>query len=197
MKYLLALDPSVRSAGAAIYQDERLVACVQIKGNLPTSAELGARCLDVGMRAASWGVGCMDRRGFGTIDVVFEWPHIRAATKAKGDPNDLPGLAGVGMACAARLQGLCDFASIRTPLPADWIGSVPKVCQACRGIRSSACKACGGSTWHTPRGKRIAERLEDTERALVPDQHDVIDAVGLGLWALGRLTLRGVFPGAI
>jgi hypothetical protein len=59
------------------------------------------------------------------------------------------------------------------------------------------CLACKGSAWGTPRGTLIAESLTTVERTIVHDQHDEIDAVGIGLWKLGRLVTRRVFPGAV
>jgi hypothetical protein len=42
-------------------------------------------------------------------------------------------------------------------------------------------------------GRRILEALEDTEKkaALTIDNHNTIDAIGLGLWVLGRLGRGG------
>ena len=80
------------------------------------------------------------------------------------------------------------YAAILTPTPAEWIGQLSKVCPACRGKAKKKCSECRGSAWETPRGRRIRSRLTPAELALVPDQNDAIDAVGLGLYALGRLT---------
>jgi hypothetical protein len=126
--------------------------------------------------------------------LVSEWPQIYTASKSKGDPNDLIGMAGVVGALVALLLPKLD--SIYTPVPGDWT-RIPKVCPSCKGRRAKMCLACKGSAWGTPRGTLIAESLTTVERTIVHDQHDEIDAVGIGLWKLGRLVTRRVFPGAV
>jgi len=86
-----------------------------------------------------------------------------------------------------------------SPMPAEWVGQLSKVCAYCdgkkgrgRGKKRVLCPECKGSDWETPRGRRIRSRLSPAELALVPDQNDAIDAVGLGLWKLGRFTPRSV-----
>lgn len=109
---------------------------------------------------------------------VYEWPQVYRASKSKGDPNQLIALAAVGAAIGAGLVG----ARVVSVLPDEWSGQVPK--------------KTTGDPWATPRGIRVASRLSDYERACVPKVHDAIDAVGIGLHALGRYAPRRVFPGA-
>jgi hypothetical protein len=98
---------------------------------------------------------------------------------------------------------------VLSPTPVEWTGQVPKVCPACNGKKTEpaafrfnakspkrvkrVCIECHNSAWGTPRGRRIWLRLTEAERALCPDQNDAIDAVGLGLHALGRLEKISVF----
>ena len=117
---------------------------------------------------------------------VYEWPQVYTAAKSIGDPNDLIGLAGVGaavgmglsMAVALQEIGL----TIMTYRPGEWTG----------GIR----KERKGNPWLSLRGQRVATRLRSSEREVVPASHDAIDAVGIGLFALGRFEPKRVFPGA-
>jgi hypothetical protein len=111
-------------------------------------------------------------------ELVVEWPQWYATGKTKGDPNDLAYLAGIATGLAVAFPG----AAVRSPVPRTWIGGLPK--------------ATSGDPWASPRGARVASRLSDAERALVPDSHDAIDAVGLGLWACGRFDRRRVYSGA-
>jgi hypothetical protein len=128
--------------------------------------------------------------------LIYEWPKILTIGKSKGDPNDLVPMAAVGTALAAML--VSRLAAMHTPWPSDWIGNIPKQCPRCKRTPGArACKVCHGSSWKTPRGRLIEESLEPRERAIVNDQHDEIDAVGLGLWREKRLVLRRVFPGAV
>jgi hypothetical protein len=104
-------------------------------------------------------------------------------------------MAGVGSALAALMAS--KLSAVYSPQPGDWI-RIPKACHKCKRTPGArACKVCHGSSWKTPRGTLIAESLTDEERVRVNDQHDEIDAVGLGLWKVKRLVLRRVFPGAV
>jgi hypothetical protein len=184
---LLAIDPGMNSPGVALFRTATLLAADRVF--IPVeyaSLSDGARWLSVAREIArrAHECGCV-------TDVVFERPQWYARGKSKGDPNQLAGIAGV----AANVTGiLSTYAPLRvmSPTPAEWIGQLPKTCRTCKANKKK-CPACKGSAWMTPRGQRIRSRLTDAELALVPDQNDAIDAVGLGLWALGRLTPRTVF----
>lgn len=171
MTVVLAVDPSIASPGAALFRDRVLV--VAIRSTLPSIPDegRGARVERVARRLYTAPPGGVDV-------LVYEWPQVYRASKAKGDPNDLIALAAVG----AALAGMLCPRVIVTPTPAEWTGGLPKVTK--------------GDPWRSPRGRRIASRLSPAERALVPDSHDAIDSVGLGLWYLGRLDPVRVFPGA-
>ena len=110
--------------------------------------------------------------------LVIEWPQVYRAGKSKGDPADLLPLVGVGMC----LAGLLHPGAIKSPTPAEWIGQLPK--------------STTGDPWASARGQRIGSRLSDVERGRVVPSHDAVDAVGIGLYCLGRLERRRVFPGA-
>lgn len=174
MSTLLALDPSIRSAGVAIFHVGECVAAarIQVAASKVPPAE---RCLAMVRQIVAW---CAPWR---ISAVVTEWPQIYRASKSEGDPNDLTGLAGVGMGVIGRLSEHVPF-SVKSPTPAEWAGALPK--------------STRGDPWASARGLRIAKRLSATERARVPDSHDALDAVGLGLWACGRFERIRVFPGA-
>lgn len=116
----------------------------------------------------------------GRPDVVaIEVPQVYTAVRAKGDPNQLLPLYGIGAAIGALLPN----ARIVEYRPAQWAGQLPKTTKH-REAKQSL------------RGARIMSRLSETECLLVPDDHDVIDAIGIGLHHLGRLAPRRVYPGA-
>lgn len=176
---LLAIDPSVRSPGAALFWQYRLRAAGRVRLNArATGVPDGAWWLDVARMIIKWA----EAHGAGVLDpirtVVFERPQIYRAFKSKGDPNDLIGLAGVGSAVAALAYARWSIAGVASPSPAEWIGQLPKKTK--------------GSAKESPRAQRILSRLDESELKLVPDQHDAIDAVGIGLFVLGRLTPRSV-----
>jgi hypothetical protein len=84
--------------------------------------------------------------------------------EGKSAPSDLLDVATVGAEVAGRK---CDF--VEYVRPRDWKGQVPKEI-------------------HHP---RIRERLESYELVVAKGaNHDTMDAIGLGLHALGRLTPR-------
>lgn len=170
---LLAADPSIRSPGVALFADDVLIAAAALE--VPPAEPMALRAALAARAIVGWSAVRHVRQ----VDlVVVEWPQWYATGKSQGDPNDLAGLAGVGAAVAALLP----YAEVRAPVPRDWIGGLPK--------------STRGDPWASPRGARVRSRLSAAEIELVPAQHDAIDAVGLGLWALGRFERRRVLPGA-
>lgn len=189
---LLALDPGLNSPGVALFVPNTPPEMLRYATRMvipAVFAELsdGERWMRVGVEIARWAAA----RGHVTT-IVFERPQWYQHGKSKGDPNQLAGIAGV----AANVTGfLNSYHAVRvlSPTPAEWIGQLPKTCPTCKGKAKKKCLDCHGSAWETPRGRRIRSRLSEAEIALVPDQNDAIDSVGLGLWALGRLTPRTVY----
>lgn len=195
MMEMLSLDPSIRSSGVAWWQDDRLIAAARVLSPY-TGDEHGMACLAMAATIAEWCVA----RGARPQVLVFEWPKVYTAAKSKGDPNDLIALAGVGMAVATTLLSLKNLAELATPLPSEWVGQISKGCAYCKrqaGNLSKKCRVCKGSAKLTPRGLLICDRLTPAELKLVPDQHDALDGVGIGLWKRGRLVPNRVFPGAV
>lgn len=177
---LLAIDPSICSAGVALFRAGKLLACTNIEPDVE-SDEMGVRVQAMAHEILSWVVAVVAEPRV----VVYEWPQVYSGGKQKTPGGDLLGLSAVGAAAAAALAVALVPRSIApriiTPEPARWIGQVPKD-KTVRGAKKSA------------RGVRIIGRLDSEEAILVPSQHDVIDAVGIGLWALGRLTPARVYP---
>lgn len=188
---LLALDPGMCSPGVALFQGDVLFRAGRVIAPSGLAALApGKRWLEVAKLIVAW-AGEHVPPFVPVAQIVFELPQWYRASKSKGDPNDLVGVAGV----AANVTGLFGLAvpEVFSPTPAEWIGQLSKVCPTCKGKAKKKCKDCLGSAWETPRGRRIRSRLTGAELALVPDQNDAIDAVGLGLFQLGRLAPRSVF----
>lgn len=185
---LLGLDPGTRSPGLAFFGDHGLVAADRCRVDDLADEPDGQRWFDIARRLAAWALA---RVPSGPLHIVFERPQWYQRGKSKGDPNQLAGLTGV----AGNLCGILSahyHITIASWKPAEWIGQLPKTCPVCKENKKK-CPVCNGSAWRTPRGKRIRASLSPAELALVPDQNDAIDAVGLGLFELGRLTPRSVF----
>lgn len=189
---LLALDPGTLSPGLALFESGVLLHAERVI--IPASyaeREDGERwflvsCI-VAERATRLARGLRDEAD-ATMHIIFERPQWYAKTKSKGDPNQLAGVAAVASTVVG-IVGQSYGLRVFSPTPAQWIGQLPKTCPYCKANKKK-CPECKGSAWNTPRGRRICSRLSPAERALVPDQNDAIDAVGLGLFKLGRLTPR-------
>ena len=98
-------------------------------------------------------------------ELVVEMPRIyRGSGQQKGDLNDLLDLATVVGYCEGIFHG-----SHRRVFPAQWKGQVPKKIM----------------------NARVLSRLDDVEKAAIVSvgakDHNILDAIGIGLWALGRL----------
>lgn len=162
----------------------KLIACARIRGSDETSLQTITRSLIVAEKICNW-VQIYEEPG----TLVTEWPQIYKATKSKGDPNDLIALAAIGSMVARACESWrsSENLALRSLCPTvkQWSGGIPKE------IKGKLPK----DAWSSPRGKRIASVLTAAERALIPNSHDAIDAVGIGLWALGRLVPVRVYPG--
>ena len=104
----------------------------------------------------------------GLDELVIEFPQIYPPRVQKGDPNDLLSLA---MVVGFVVQTLHKTPHIELVSPKRWKGSVPKMVH----------------------NDRIKDRLAEDERSLITQskvptgkRHNLIDAVGIGLWRLGR-----------
>lgn len=171
---LVAIDPSITSSGVAAFVGGRLLWAKRIK--VKRSKE------DVALRSLTMASAIVE--AVGSPDVIaFERPQIYQSGKGEGDPNDLPALLAIGVATAAILRPR----ELVSYYPREWAGQLKKT-------KSGDCR-------ESPRAIRIHSRLESEGEiavwsALRPSDHDVIDAIGIGLHHLGRLERRRVFHGA-
>lgn len=172
MSTLLTVDPGLRYPAVAIFKDGVLAHASRVK--IPGTShklEMGMRCLNVA-RLINVHVS-----PFCPVhELVIEWPRTYFKS-GKADPADLFPLAGVGMAVAGMFG-----VPVSAPTAPEWIGNVPKTTT--------------GNPLGSIRGRRIWDRLSEAERLCVVLSHDALDAVGLGLWKLGRLEARKSFIGA-
>jgi hypothetical protein len=167
---LLALDPGLVHPAAALFVEGRLICASRIRVDSAwKTLDIGERCRRVAQNVHLWARGY----GLGACGrLVVEWPQVYRAGRAKGDPNDLLPLVGVAMCLAGTLRA----EQVQALRPAEWIGQLPKFTT--------------GDPLTSPRGRLIWSILDDAERGGVTVSHDSLDAVGLGLFALGRLVRR-------
>lgn len=105
------------------------------------------------------------------VQVVIEVPRIYPLGRGKGDPNDLISLALL----VGELRGFYRRSGLPVELvePRRWKGTTPKKIH----------------------NRRVKDALAPEERAILPTlpeykAHNMIDAVGLGLWWLKKEDMR-------
>lgn len=175
---LVSIDPGLRHCGVAVFDvPTRERATLQAAG-MPKNPERQSG----EMSLASWASMAFAVREWlrphlsdEPFQLVIELPRVYAAAHQKGDQNDLIQLAGIVGTLGGALPGV---ASRRSVYPRDWKGSVD------------------ADTFI----ERIKQRLDAAEhlRVELPAtsalHHNVWDAIGIGLHALGRLAPRRVLP---
>jgi len=160
METMLAVDPGKFHAAGAVFVDGRLKRSGLFETPLRDPATAG---LDLGSSLARF-VG-----GYEIESLVVEYPIVYP--RGPGDPNDLLALAYV----AGVLVGVLKPLSPRLVTPNRWKGNVPKKVIRLRVLGDRAAGVEG--------------RLSKDEVEILGDDpsHHIVDAVGIGLWALGRL----------
>jgi len=165
---ILAIDPGLRHCGMALFREKLLIdaALVRITADAYGTAEAA--------RLMALEVGRWKQRAAWGLDLVIELPKVYPTGRQKGDQNDLIKLA----ALAGALVGSCDWQSSRFVEPRTWKGTLDADAMT----------------------ERITERITVDEFTRVdltsPKSlhHNIWDAVGIGLWACGRLEPRKVYP---
>lgn len=155
---VLAVDPGLRACGVAEFRAGLLRRAAYVESS-------GESCGEMASAVRAWyGLGGSD--GAGAERAIVELPRVYGRG-GKGDSNDLVNLATVcGALCVALTELSPSFV-----YPGQWKGEVPKEVMM----------------------RRIIGRLSPEELAAVALprarglQHNVFDAVGIGLWAIGRI----------
>lgn len=169
--FLVAIDPGLRAAGVAVFRSDGTLVAASCERNR-ARGEKSTDALDVVVELAGYVTKFVrDAIPKGSpVRVVSEWPRVYQRPKSKGDPNDLLPLSACAAACAARLKAE-SVASVR---PDEWKGQMP--------------------TERVIEG-RVLDRLTIEEARVYAAacakagktlSHNVTDAVGIGLHALGR-----------
>lgn len=180
---LFAVDPGIRHCGVAVFgfhgmrdgggriPHAELDRCALVRNPLTEGDGLAAQ----GAMARAVAEWLKRTRGADGVDaLVLERQQVYTRDKSSGDPNDLLPLAGVVNGVNVLVASL----ALADPLPRAWKGTVKKDMTT----------------------RQVLARLTPTERARVDGidgpwvpaklLHNVVDAVGLGLWYLGRLRQR-------
>lgn len=164
---ILALDPGLNASGCALFDSGTLQRAWLVR---PYRESIDSNLQRI-RRMARQIYACLpdfERNAISAL--VGEWPQVYTAGKGKGDPNDLLPLAGVvaGVACL-----LPEHIRASTYSPRDWKGTTD-------GDKFT---------------EKIESRLTEEERTRIAPcapglRHNVLDAVGIGLKAVGRLEKR-------
>lgn len=157
-KRLIAIDPGLNGCGLAMF-DDLLVYATYVK-ETEGLTHPNNKLLNMQTRINDMIGGVC---GF-NYQVVCELPQVYTQGKLKGDPNDLINLALI-------VGGI--HANYKTQLvkPREWKGQMPK-------------EVCN---------QRVLSKLSPEEKEVIDKKipksllHNTLDAVGIGLWALGRL----------
>lgn len=169
MRIYLSVDPGIRGCGCAIFVDGELRAAAYVRNPDKTGAGPG-ECQAMAQAIRDWFVACSN---YVLNILVLEWPQTYGGRAKRGDANDLFPLAGVDAALAANFPA----ANVTHYLPREWKGTVDPDVMI----------------------ERIQGRLAPHEllRVELPSakslEHNVWDAVGIGLKYLGRLERQRKF----
>jgi hypothetical protein len=169
--FIVSFDPGLREAGFAVFSGGLLARAVlirnpeKVKRDGPAWYSMSQEVGRVFGQPTCFGTPTSWEK----FAFVSEIPQVyREGQSANVDPADLTNLAGV----VGAVIGALNPNEVHTYVPAKWKGQVPKDIH----------------------NKRILARLDAEERAILDAvkcpaslKHNVIDAVGIGLFHLGRI----------
>lgn len=187
MKQIVAVDPGLTACGVALFNEHGYLTHAELAVNeVGTNADLPARWEGAALAVAETIARCSSDAfplvAAGRL-LVVEMPKVYPAARQKGDQNDLMNLAGA----VASLFALVHHANRRLLYPRDWKGTLDP---------DEMIERIAGKS--NPDGQRVGGRLFPLEHLAVrlPSakslQHNVWDAVGIGLHVVGRLEDRKV-----
>lgn len=172
---MITIDPNLRGCGVALWDEQFPVLRAAAYVENPVQAGRGYEChVPLALAVNDW-VGKV--RGFRYGKCIVEMPRVYPGMP-KTDLNDLLDVAGVGGAVSAALSHAPSDVHIVHVFPSEWKGNMPKQ-DMLKRIRS----------------KLSGEEILQVQKTNKSDTEDILDAIGIGLWRLGRLNAR-VFPGA-
>ncbi len=168
---LVSIDPGKRGCGCALWQDGELRAAAYVPTLNSLEQEMANIVGSMSCAVEDW----IDDLPTGLVSIqslVVEYPQTYGGRASRGDANDLVAVALV----AGAIVGCYSHLPIKLILPAEWKGQIPK-------------KTKHGTNPIELRCKKKLSALEVSKIAL-PSRaalaHNVWDAVGIGLYYLGR-----------
>lgn len=156
------VDPGLRGCGVAEFTGGVITRAAYVRNPVLSGRGYGAH-VEMADAVNGWISDDSER-------IIIEHPVIYpGAAQQKGDPNDLIDVAAVGAAIAVGF--LTNY--IETVHPREWKGQVPKDVMT-RRISAAI----------SPEER---EHIEPCQSSLM---HNVLDAIGIGLWKLGRINQK-------
>ncbi len=174
---VIAFDPSIRSAGIAHFAGGRLRSVGRFTCAPESGESDGARALRMAQKAASW----VTYRGIVPRIFASEYPQIYGVGVSVADPKTIVPMAAVvgfvgGMLFSVAAASNVGYDCI-TYLPSEWKQGTRNKEEIRHDIKTN--------------------RLKPDELALMPATlTDEWDAVGVGLFLLGRFKPIRMLPGA-
>lgn len=164
---ILAVDPGIRGCGVALFDDKRLYRAEYVKNPANKGDDLQA------VREMAFAISS-EFHIAELNEIVVEQPCIYAHEKFDKNPNNLLPLRAIGGALSVRYA----YSKVTQYLPPEWKNNMPK-----------------GAGFE----KRVMDRLTSSERDSIQQyprsiMHNVYDAIGLGLFHLGRFKPTRVIP---
>lgn len=174
---MVALDPGLRMCGVAVFKDKVLVSAQVVHNDPAHSALRGAKTWLAMAAEVKFVVQPHCPFGdSGDATLVHELMQVYGLGNRKGDPADLIELAGV----AGAVVGVLDPFHAVSYLPREWKGSTPKKVHQVRIL--SKLDAVEESQIEGD-----LTRVKDRSAAEDAVVRNAVDAVGIGLFHLGRL----------
>lgn len=172
---LIAIDPSINALGVAVFNEHGYLLYARTITSQPHIKDPTQRIAAMASQVKAVGEQWPTKR-------VIEWPQVDKRT-ANTDPEDLWLLAGV-----------CGALSTETSIavrPREWKGQLPaNVCarRILERLEPIELEAIDGLIGFT----KCLDRAEKEGYEISHRLHNAIDAVGLGLYQLGRFSPRKV-----
>ena len=169
---VIAVDPGLRGSGLAIFKNGVLLHAQYVVNDNYDRGPKAHMCM-----AECVALVVTEILPFGDAKknhIIVEFPQHYPGPGKPIDPNDLLDIAGVASACMTAIANWlpAEDDNCRWTLPRAWKGNIKKEIMT----------------------NRILASLTDRERSLIVSSgakdHNTVDAVGLGLWQLGRLNRR-------
>jgi len=166
-KDIIALDPAVRRCGWAVASGGKIVGCGLWAGEL-----FGVGfAIDVGSPLESVRPEDLPDPRYVPPTVLVEIPYPRPSRTEKAKPVDLIRVAFAGGRYAEQVAERYATYDVQTVFPHEWKGGTPKAIDNARTI---------AKLFPDELALLHATGLSEAKR------HDVVDAIGICLWKLGR-----------